>query len=197
MSKLNRREFKELLTEWNSNFINEDTSKKQNLVKFFDFAKLKLPLIIALLDMRSLEKEGLGLHVIDGNHRLEIFKRILSSLNESQGIPAIILCKGKEHEDALKNFIEVNDEIRKRISEKDERIVRKYINDGYKLLFSNSLKIDDFGSGENRPTDDVNDYLQSLYEEFIKDDKSKTFDISNLINYGSVSSDVDDFVLIP
>ena len=42
MSKLKRKEFKKLLTEWRSNFINEDASKKQNLVKFFDFAKLKL-----------------------------------------------------------------------------------------------------------------------------------------------------------
>lgn len=209
MSRLSRKEFKELLTEWNYNFINENSYEKQNLIEFFNFVKSNLPVIITALTPSSFEGNNLELHTLDGNHRLEVFKRVLLELKEDKGIPAIILYEGKEYEDLLEKsgysfneHDEADGIIKKRINNEGKKIINRYIQNGYQIKFCNSLNIKDFGKGANNPTPIVNDYMQSLYSEFIKNNKSKSFDTSNLIltnpkSNSGFDDDDDEFTLIP
>ncbi|MBT6516095.1 MAG: hypothetical protein HOK65_15150 [Crocinitomicaceae bacterium] len=193
MSKLSRREFKELLKEWNDNFINENSNEEKNLSDFFDFAKSKLPFIVTILNQATFITENLELFTEDGNHRLGIFRRILSNLNkeinEEKGIPAIILYEGeKDYEDRLKesgySFIEFSEQIKKRTSKESKDVIGRFIEKGYKVKFCESLKIKDFSKkGANSPGPIINDYIQSLYDEFIKvKGEKKKFDTSNLIS---------------
>ena len=187
MSKLNRREFKELLTEWKQNFINENLNEEQNLSSFFDFVKSKLPFIVTSLGPNAFDSENLELFTEDGNHRLGIFKRILSNLNEDKGIPAVILYKGQDYESLLKesgySFVKVNKNIEKRISKESLDDIEHFVKMDYQAIFCNSLKIKDFSkTGANNHTPIINDYIKKLYEEFIKDDESKAFNTSKLIN---------------
>ena len=210
MNKLSRRDFKELLTEWRINFINENSKEKKNLSDFFVFVKTKLPYIITVLTPASFESNTntLELFTRDGNHRLEIFKRILLNLNEDENIPAIILYNGKEYENLLKeskySFEKITSDIEKKIDDDGKRIIEEFTKKGYETIFCNSLKIAEFADkGANKPTPVINEYIEKLYREFTKGDQTKIFDTSNLISsQGSESVDVDDedmddYIIIP
>ncbi|MBT4935169.1 hypothetical protein HON15_00170, partial [Candidatus Woesearchaeota archaeon] len=118
-----------------------------------------------------------------------ILSNLNKEINEEKGIPAIILYEGeKDYEDRLKesgySFIEFSEQIKKRTSKESKDVIGRFIEKGYKVKFCESLKIKDFSKkGANSPGPIINDYIQSLYDEFIKvKGEKKKFDTSNLIS---------------
>jgi hypothetical protein len=201
-----------LLVETWKNFLQEnndlENNKKQKVKEFLEFVKSKLPYIITKLDQFSLEFENsLGLDCIDGNHRLEIFKRIYSYLQYDENnktIPSIIICENTPFYIDLINksnyeFSIIKDisTISSKVNEQANKTIQKYIEKNKKIIFINELKIKDIPVGRNKPSPLVNQYIYDLCKEFFGDDSSNYEDLFIDKSYIKKSQyvDFDDFFL--
>jgi hypothetical protein len=183
---MNRKEFTNLLLEWRKNFINESSQKDlASIERFFEYAKEKLPYIATRLGATSFEYEPhLGLNCIDGNHRLEIFKRISLNLpKDKQNIPAIVsIPNDKEYKDHFLDhyrqdqFKKLSNEDKGKIDNTTIDFLQKDKDANCELVLVKNLKISDITSGENSPTPKVNEYITKLYESFISENKDLDFD---------------------
>jgi hypothetical protein len=214
MSKLSRKEFKELLVEWRQNFINEENSKDA-LKEFFNFSKNELPIIITDLGPAGLEDStGLGLSCVDGNHRLGIFERIAEQINNNkqtnnnnQSIPVIVLVDNdigylQQIKEKYKyRIISVNEVKDIRLNDEGKTKVIDNITKNLRLaLFIEDLKISDISTRDraNKPTSAINDYILSLSVKFKEKNPQLSFNIKSLVSnsHHINNDDDDDFIIV-